>query len=769
MAIKNFFKKNIFKNKKAIYFSMISLLILLVLIASSKQSPYVVDSQTQKFYEKRILLTTNQIDAFRKGFLEKSLEFSSYSSLKGIAEYRIRLGKNYLSKKELEDDLKNSILFGNVTVCLKVGSGLNCFQDPLSKVSGYKYDFGLVNLLDEYSKMIYDAYKIKFEFPKNFNDYKIKVYQDKTTGPFFVGVNLTFSYNVSAGKDSYGNDIAVWNITETIPIKVSIEGIKDPYMSITSGRNYNYTYKKFFSEKWNTQVFKKFVDSQGYIYNNKSLSFLGRFYNSEEYNDCCGIMTTINKTKYDLYHCGAIGEITNRSFVDCEYFDYTQTGITCRDKEDNIVYNITGISNDNFPFTITAEKAKDFNISNSDLNYIPIEEYSQSSCPIITLTAECGNNICEEGEPVEGNSNYCPQDCPNYNAECGNGIVESDYGEICDINDPSTATVSCTTKDNYPGTKSCISCTSYSICETTLYCGDGIFTSQAEECEYTDGISDGYPDLDCNAPYANSCQYCDSSCKIQTNYSIETCGDGIIQNPPEKCDGDTITCTTTDGYSGTQTCKSDCSGYNTCTSSEFCGDGVINGNEQCDEGSNNGVVCNAPYGGSCQYCDSSCKIQTKIGPYCGDGIKQSNEACEYTDGISDGYPDLDCNAPYGGSCQYCDSSCTIRTKTGPYCGDGIINGNEVCDKNSRSCTVDPDKYYDGGYPGTQTCKSDCSGYNTCTSPYYCGDAIKNGNEQCDYNDPNDGLPICSWNVGTCCSKTYPCDKYYCGFFGCSNI
>ncbi len=714
MAIKNFKFKSILKNKKAIYFSMISLLILLVLIASVKQSPYIVESQTQNFYEKRILLTTNQIDSFRKGFLEKSVEFSSYSSLKGIAEYRIRLGKNYLNKKELENDLKNAILFGNVTVCLKVGLGENCFQDPLSKVSGYKYDFGLVKLLENYSKLMYDAYKIKFEFPKNFNDYKIKVYQDKNTGPFYVGVNLTFSYNVSAGKDDKGKDIAVWNITETIPIKVPIEGIKDPYMSITSGRNYNYTFKKFFSEKWNTEVFKTFVDSQAYVYNNQSLSFLGRFYNSKEYNECCGITTTINKTKYDLYHCGNIGEITNRSFIDCEYFDYTQTGITCRNKDDNIIYNITGISNENFPFTITAEKAKEFNISNVDLNYIPLEEYSSENCPTIILTPECGNNICEEGEP-----DTCPEDCPNYNAECGNGVVESEYGEICDINDPTTSIVSCTTEEGYPGTKTCNSCTSYDTCTTTLYCGDGTLTSPPEECEYTDGNADGIPDLSCNAPYSGSCDYCDNSCKIQTNYSIETCGDGIIQSPPEVCDGNTQSCTTTDGYSGIQTCKSDCTGFELCVSSEYCGDGIINGNEQCDEGSNNGIVCDASYDGSCEYCDSSCKIQTVTGPYCGDGIIQSNY--------------------------------------------------ETCDGNSKSCIVDPDVYYDGGYSGTQTCKSDCSGYNTCTSPYYCGDAVKNGNEECDYNDPNDGLPICSYLSGVCCSKSDPCNKYNCGLFGCSDI
>jgi hypothetical protein len=51
---------------------------------------------------------------------------------------------------------------------------------------------------------------------------------------------------------------------------------------------------------------------------------------------------------------------------------------------------------------------------------------------------------------------------------------------------------------------------------------------------------------------------------------------------------------------------------------------------------------------------------------------------------------------------------TIEYIPEPYCGDGIINGDEVCDGNDIACT-DLSSNYIGG---TATCLSDCSGYNT---------------------------------------------------------
>lgn len=47
--------------------------------------------------------------------------------------------------------------------------------------------------------------------------------------------------------------------------------------------------------------------------------------------------------------------------------------------------------------------------------------------------------------------------------------------------------------------------------------------------------------------------------------------------------GETQSCTT-GGYGGEQTCNAQCTGFGGCMATEFCGDGVVNGNEACDDG-----------------------------------------------------------------------------------------------------------------------------------------------------------------------------------------
>lgn len=90
---------------------------------------------------------------------------------------------------------------------------------------------------------------------------------------------------------------------------------------------------------------------------------------------------------------------------------------------------------------------------------------------------------------------------------------------------------------------------------------------------------------------------------VITNPTQKICGDNIKQTPNddglnEGCDGDSKACLV-NGYSGTQSCLNDCSGYGSCTTTQYCGDGSIDGNEQCDQGNGN-VATEDGCSGSCQ-------------------------------------------------------------------------------------------------------------------------------------------------------------------------
>lgn len=177
------------------------------------------------------------------------------------------------------------------------------------------------------------------------------------------------------------------------------------------------------------------------------------------------------------------------------------------------------------------------------------------------------------------------------------------------------------------------------------------------------------------------------------------CGDGIISAElAESCDSNTSVCVAAEGYAGTQKCNAQCSGFDACLSAEFCGDGILNGAEECDGLAGVGLH---------QECSSTCALVNLS--YCGDGIVNGTEQCDGLAGV--------------GLHQECSVDCTLVNL--PYCGDGVKNGLEVCDLNSQSCkTVD-------GYSGVQSCSAQCSGFGDCVSQERCGDGIVNGREQCD--------------------------------------
>jgi len=107
-------------------------------------------------------------------------------------------------------------------------------------------------------------------------------------------------------------------------------------------------------------------------------------------------------------------------------------------------------------------------------------------------------------------------------------------------------------------------------------------------------------------------------------------------------DGDTQPCITTDGYNGEEVC-SDCS-WGECQSEEFCGDGMVNGPEECDDGNNT----------NSDGCSATCTTEQPTEPVCGNGELEVGEECddgnlENGDGCSSICTNEQptCNAPVG--------------------------------------------------------------------------------------------------------------------------
>jgi fibro-slime domain-containing protein len=197
-----------------------------------------------------------------------------------------------------------------------------------------------------------------------------------------------------------------------------------------------------------------------------------------------------------------------------------------------------------------------------------------------------------------------------------------------------------------------------------------------------------------------------------------------------------------------------------------CGDGMLEGDEVCDDGKNDGS-----YGS----CAADCKSR---GPYCGDSKTQSpQETCD--NGVN--------SVTYGNTTPQCAPNCKIA----PYCGDGTTSNGEECDDGANNgkgygfcltgCKLGdrcgdgkktaPEQCDDGVNNGTagSACQTDCTlkcgngkvdageqcdlgaalntgAYGGCNSDCsfgpYCGDGFQSANEVCD-DGKNDG------SYGTC--------------------
>lgn len=190
--------------------------------------------------------------------------------------------------------------------------------------------------------------------------------------------------------------------------------------------------------------------------------------------------------------------------------------------------------------------------------------------------------------------------------------------------------------------------------------------------------------------------FCNANCTGQG----PRCGDSMM-NGPEQCD---------DGNGvDTDACLNNCMGAT-------CGDGVIRaGAEDCDDGNTTDT----------DGCTAQCHVAT-----CGDGIVRAGmEACDDGNTVdTDG-----CHGCIVATCgdgivragvEGCDDGNTVETDAcnnqcvSTTCGDGVVQApNEECD--------------DGNTIDTDECR------NACIEPI-CGDNIRQPDEQCDDGNMDDG-------------------------------
>ncbi|HLC65740.1 MAG TPA: NBR1-Ig-like domain-containing protein, partial [Candidatus Nanoarchaeia archaeon] len=273
--------------------------------------------------------------------------------------------------------------------------------------------------------------------------------------------------------------------------------------------------------------------------------------------------------------------------------------------------------------------------------------------------------------------------------------------------------------------------------------GDTIFgdTDTCQELDFDVGT------LKCNT---QTCAFDTSGCRDIA------CGDGYVDSP-EQCDFDALgagifgivdSCADAGYYSGILACYGTCT-LNTTGCNSFCGNGILEANEECDGTNLRGLSCNDfdTFTGGTLKCDA-CGLNTTFcirTATCGDGIIDPAEQCDFNTltgnaiygAGSDQCTDFDTYlggtlscipADYENECQINISLCTGITPGA--CGNGVINLGEQCDGTQLGGLACSD--FDRFNGGALACSLDCfANTSRCTRASACGDGIIDANEECE--------------------------------------
>lgn len=261
-------------------------------------------------------------------------------------------------------------------------------------------------------------------------------------------------------------------------------------------------------------------------------------------------------------------------------------------------------------------------------------------------------------------------------------------------------------------------------------CGDGVLDF-GEECEPTGGVESADCDTDCTLPFCGD-EVLNRAAQEQCDDG-STCSDGTPCTFRRDCRGiGDEECILRSGDGCSDTCQLEPGG-------QVCGDGVLAGDEFCDDGNTDAGDGCSPTCTEEQGWD--CSRQPSCVPVCGDGQVLGGESCD--DGNTE-----------NGDC--CSSLCTFEFSTSP-CGDAstsTCNGADRCNGAGRclpSLALDGTECDDGN---SATSRDQCLRGVCVGATAACGNGAIDQGEACDDDNTASGdgcSAICVVELGYHCS------------------
>lgn len=192
------------KNKKGMFFTFMSILLVAALMLAFSSDVYITSKNRIPVIKLRIKTADNYLKSLEGAYLKRALYVSSYSAMEPLASYINQTTGLLMKETELNIKFKEAVLNGTID-----GSSLDNMQDNT-----------FIYRLEDMEEMSQDALHIATNFNKDYEDIDTIIFQDETTVPWQVAVNLTLNFSVDAG-------IALWNKTEDVSIIFSIRDFKE--------------------------------------------------------------------------------------------------------------------------------------------------------------------------------------------------------------------------------------------------------------------------------------------------------------------------------------------------------------------------------------------------------------------------------------------------------------------------------------------------------------------------------------------------------------
>jgi hypothetical protein len=358
----------------------------------------------------------------------------------------------------------------------------------------------------------------------------------------------------------------------------------------------------------------------------------------------------------------------------------------------------------------------------------------------------CGNGQIDQGEQCDGRESggttceslgftggaiNCNHDCTNNTTQCrgcGNHVVETGLGEECDRWNLGGYT--CQGVGFAGGVLACGADCLFDKSGCNHGCGNSRVDVTGEECDGSDLGGQSCA----TQHYSSGTLSCTNWCNLDRSDCsgwVVGCGNGVAEGD-EECDGADIRQSSCNSPSGHVTCTPQCTiSLDTCD--WVCGNGRTEREiyEECDRTVPTDTTCQGlGLGGGVMACSSACKLVTTGCDWgCGNG-RVNNEVNEQCDGDVPEGATCETNGYPGGGTLACDPDTCRFDNTGcvPFCGNGVVDPLETCDGEDHGGRTCASLGFAGG--GALQCV-DCLGFDTSGCRGICNNGQKENNEECD--------------------------------------